>query len=65
MHEAPAIAGSGEGSMYAALSPHAKRLFPLFEPGACRSQLNTLADTLKHNLIHNKAHNTTSDCESY
>ena len=28
VHEAPAVAGSGEGSMYATLPPYAERLFP-------------------------------------
>ena len=37
MHEAPAIVGSGEGSMYATLPLHAERLFPGFEPVTSRS----------------------------
>ena len=49
VHEAPAIVGSGEGSMYAALPPHAERLFPWFKPVTSRSQWSNLTVTPRLN----------------
>ena len=50
MHEAPAITGSGEGSMYAVLPLHAKRLFPEFKPVTSKSQWSNLTVTLRLTL---------------